>query len=90
MLDHMNRSIDVLKGNLSKVQTGSASPSMTEDLVVYYKYDCAYYAPMAGRCEGEDIVLTLTVTDACGASASDSMVVHVRKGNSPLTVKADP
>jgi len=45
---------------------------------------------MAGRCGGEDIVLTRTVTDACGASASDTLVVHVRRGNSPPTVKADP
>jgi len=49
-----------------------------------------YTAPPAKDCTGEDVVLTLTVTDACGASSSDSMVVHVRKGNSPPTVKADP
>lgn len=36
-----------------------------------------YTAPSTDRCEDEDIVLTLTVTDACGASASDSMIVHV-------------
>jgi len=49
-----------------------------------------YTAPSIKDCTGEDVVLTLTVTDACGASTSDSLVVHVRKGNSPPTVKADP
>jgi ribosome recycling factor len=36
MLDHMKRSIDVLKSNLSKVQTGRANPAMVEDVVVDY------------------------------------------------------
>ena len=36
MLDHMDRSLEVLKGNLSKVQTGRASPAMIEDVVVDY------------------------------------------------------
>ena len=46
---------------------------------------------MTDRCEGEGIVLTLSVTDACGASASDAMIVHVSNvTNSPPTVKADP
>ena len=36
MLEHMNRSIDVLKSNLSKVQTGRANPAMIEDVVVDY------------------------------------------------------
>ena len=48
-------------------------------------------APSTDRCGGEDVVLTLTVTDACGASASDSMIVHVNNAiNSPPIVKADP
>jgi ribosome recycling factor len=36
MLDHMDRSIEVLKSNLSKVQTGRANPAMIEDVVVDY------------------------------------------------------
>ena len=36
MLDHMKRSIDVLKSNLSKIQTGRANPAMVEDVVVDY------------------------------------------------------
>ena len=36
MLDHMDRSIDVLKGNLGKVQSGRANPAMIEDVIVDY------------------------------------------------------
>ena len=50
-----------------------------------------YTAPPTDLCGGEEIVLTLTVTDACGASATDSMIVHVNNAtNTPPTVKADP
>jgi hypothetical protein len=50
-----------------------------------------YTSPPTDRCGGEEIVLTLTVTDACGASASDSMIVHVNNAtNTPPAVKADP
>jgi len=36
MLDHMKSSIDVLRSNLVKVQTGRANPAMVEDVVVDY------------------------------------------------------
>ena len=36
MLEHMERSIEVLKSNLGKVQTGRANPAMIEDVVVDY------------------------------------------------------
>jgi len=36
MLDHMDRSIEVLKANLSKVQSGRANPAMIEDVIVDY------------------------------------------------------
>ena len=36
MIDHMERSLDVLKSNLVKVQTGRANPAMIEDVVVDY------------------------------------------------------
>jgi len=49
-----------------------------------------YSAPATVACEGEDVVLTLTVTDACGLSASDSILVHVQNVNQPPTVHADP
>jgi len=49
-----------------------------------------YIAPVTDRCEGEKIVLTLTVRDACGSSSSDSLTVHVNNLNLPPVVKADP
>lgn len=36
MRAHMEQSIDVLKSNLAKVQTGRAQPAMVEDVVVDY------------------------------------------------------
>jgi ribosome recycling factor len=36
MLGHMDRSIDVLKSSLIKVQTGRANPAMIEDVLVDY------------------------------------------------------
>jgi hypothetical protein len=49
-----------------------------------------YTAPLTDRCEGENVVLTLTVTDACGASASDTMIVHVRNLSAVPTVDLGP
>lgn len=49
-----------------------------------------FTAPTTDLCEGEDVVLTLTVTDPCGASAIDSLVVHVVNVNVPPVVNADP
>jgi len=36
MMDHMSRSIEVLKGNLVKIQTGRANPAMIEDVTIEY------------------------------------------------------
>ncbi len=36
MVDHMKQSLDVLKSNLAKVQTGRANPAMIEDVIVDY------------------------------------------------------
>ena len=49
-----------------------------------------YTAPLVSDCAGDDIVLTLTVTDNCGTEASDSLNLHVRNVNSPPTVDAGP
>ena len=46
-----------------------------------------YTAPPTDRCEGEDIVLTLTVTDSQGLSSSDSIVVHVIGPNSSPCIR---
>ena len=49
-----------------------------------------YTAPEVSSCNGEDVVLTLTVTDACGASSSDTLTVHVRNVNAPPIVQLGP
>jgi len=49
-----------------------------------------FTAPQTTRCEGEDLVLTLIVRDACGAEARDTMVVHVQNVNQPPWVDAGP
>ncbi len=36
MIEHMDRTIEVLKANLAKVQTGRANPAMIEDVTVDY------------------------------------------------------
>ncbi len=49
-----------------------------------------YTAPLTNRCEGETIELTLTVTDACGAVAQDTVRIHVRNLNKPPWADAGP
>ncbi|MBC7169959.1 VWA domain-containing protein [Candidatus Bipolaricaulota bacterium] len=49
-----------------------------------------YTAPLTSRCEGETVELTLTVTDACGAIAKDTVRVHVRNLNRPPWADAGP
>lgn len=49
-----------------------------------------FTAPLTDRCEGEDIVLTLIVRDACGAEAQDSLIVHVENVNQLPWVDAGP
>lgn len=49
-----------------------------------------YIAPMVEPCDGEDVAISLTVTDPCGASACDSVLIHVANVNRPPVVKADP
>jgi len=49
-----------------------------------------FTAPMTDLCDGEDIVITVTVTDPCGLSATDSITIHVENVNRPPLVHADP
>jgi len=55
-----------------------------------YALHLIYTASPTDRCEGENVVLTLTVTDPCGASACDSLSIHIENVNTPPVVKADP
>jgi hypothetical protein len=49
-----------------------------------------FSAPVTNDCEGENVVVSLTVTDPCGLTATDSIVVHVENINRPPVVHADP
>ena len=81
--------------------TCSASDPDGDAVSVYWTSECGqgtfddptqlhpcYLAPMTSRCEGQPIVLTMTVTDACGASTCDTLVVYVRNVNCPPTADA--
>jgi len=96
---------DLVMDECASIQLTCSASDPDGDMLTYYwtatcgrgsfDHPCAlhpvYTAPSTERCEGEDIVLSLSVTDACGASSSDSMIVHVNNAtNGPPTVKADP
>jgi len=49
-----------------------------------------FTAPITDVCEGIDLIVTLTVTDPCGLSATDSLCIHVANVNRPPMVHADP
>ncbi len=49
-----------------------------------------FTTPQVSVCEGADVTVSVTVTDVCGASATDSYVIHVDNVNTPPVVKADP
>jgi len=49
-----------------------------------------YTAPMIDNCSGEDIALSLTVTDDWGAQTSDALTLHVQNANALPDVDAGP
>jgi len=49
-----------------------------------------YTAPIIDNCSGEDITLSLTVTDDWGAQASDALTLHVQNVNALPDVDAGP
>jgi hypothetical protein len=49
-----------------------------------------YCAPLTCYCNGEDVTVSLTVTDACGLSATDSVTIHVNNVNGAPTVNLGP
>ncbi len=50
--------------------------------------DPMYCAPMTSLCEGEDVVISLSATDSCGATGSDSFVLHINNVNHTPRVDA--
>ncbi len=49
-----------------------------------------YYAPGVSACEGEDVKVTITAVDPCGAKAVDTVIVRVLRYNRPPVVDAGP
>jgi hypothetical protein len=49
-----------------------------------------FVAPITKDCNGMDVTVTLTVTDPCGLTATDSAVIRVQNVNQPPIVIADP
>ncbi len=49
-----------------------------------------FHAPVIDLCDGIDIPLAVTVVDPCGASACDTVIVHVRNVNRAPLVDLGP
>jgi hypothetical protein len=49
-----------------------------------------FTAPSTVNCDGETVTLTVTVTDPCGLSATDSILIRIDNVNQPPQVHADP
>jgi hypothetical protein len=69
------------------VRWAAAGPGSFDDPSVV----CAVFrAPLIDLCEGIDVPLTVTVVDPCGASACDTVVVHIRDVNRAPIVDLGP
>lgn len=49
-----------------------------------------FTAPSTANCDGENVTITVTVTDPCGLSATDTVIVRIDNVNQPPQVRADP
>ena len=56
----------------------------------YCSAAAVFTAPSTADCEGETVTITVTVTDPCGLSATDSILVRIENVNQPPQVHADP
>jgi RTX calcium-binding nonapeptide repeat (4 copies)/von Willebrand factor type A domain len=56
----------------------------------YCSAAAVFTAPSTAQCEGETVTITVTVTDPCGLSTTDSILVRIENVNQPPRVHADP
>ena len=84
MLDHMNRSIDVLKSNLSKVQTGRASPAMIEDVAVNYYGTTTPLKQLASIVAPDPDLLAVQPYDKTQMAAFEKAILAADLGLNPV------
>ena len=56
----------------------------------YCSAAAVFSAPATENCDGETVTLTVTVTDPCGLSATDSIQIRIDNLNQLPRVNADP
>jgi len=56
----------------------------------YCSAAAVFSAPSTTNCAGEMVTLTVTVTDPCGLSATDTVLIQIENVNQPPRVSADP
>ncbi|HUT87663.1 MAG TPA: ribosome recycling factor [Candidatus Heimdallarchaeota archaeon] len=84
MLDHMNRSMDVLKGHLSKVQTGRASPAMIEDVGVDYYGTATPLKQLASIAAPDPDLLAVHPYDKTQMAAFEKAILAADLGLNPI------
>jgi len=84
MLEHMDRSIDVLKGNLSKVQTGRASPAMIEDVTVDYYGTATPLKQLASIVAPDANLLAVQPYDKTQMAAFEKAILAADLGLNPV------
>jgi len=83
MLEHMDRSIDVLKGNLSKVQTGRANPAMVEDVPVEYYGTQTPFKQLATIAAPDPDLLVIQPYDKSQMDAFEKAILAADLGLNP-------
>jgi large repetitive protein len=74
-------------GDPLKVMWAAGGPGSFDDSCAI---GAVFHAPLLDLCEGMDIPLAVTVIDPCGASACDTVIVHVRNVNRAPLVDLGP
>jgi len=79
MIDHMDRSVDALKSNLVKIQTGRANPAMIEDIQVSYYGAMTPLKQMATIAAPDANLLVVILAADLGLNPqNDGMVIRVK------------
>jgi len=85
MLEHMERTIEVLKGNLVKVQTGRANPAMIEDVPVDYYGTKTPLKQLATIAAPEANLLVVQPYDKSQMEAFEKAILAADLGLNPMS-----